>query len=116
MRATLKPPSNAISAAQVATDFAQHFGLRVGEGETQLFEKRFDQMIVARAGQSGGAGLKSSAAPLYLHLQFNKLVEREPSPGDLRVRDLVREMQQANRAGARNGSGRQRHPAGGGAG
>ena len=44
-------------------------------------------------------GLKSFTAPLNLQLQFNKLVESEPSPGDLRVRNLVREMEHANRAG-----------------
>ena len=88
-------------AAQVATDFAQHFGLGAGEGEAEPPEKRFDDMIVAAARQAARIRLKIRATTLNLQLQFEEFVESEFLPRDFDVGHRLREMKHTNRVGAR---------------
>ena len=86
--------------AHVRADFSQHPRLRVRELEAKLREKRLDEMIVTGASQSLRAGLKLFPSRLNLQLQRYEFIQRETLPREFHIRQLLREMNHANRVGA----------------
>jgi hypothetical protein len=96
----LQQTAHRMRAAHVRADFAQDAGLRSGEFETELREERFDEVVVAGAGEGFGAGFKFFAPRLDLDLQLDELIEREPLPREFHIGQLLREMNHAHGVGA----------------
>ena len=85
----LQQPPHRVRAGQVLAQLAQDFGLRLGQLEAEPGEKGLDEMIVAAARQRPGLGLEVPPAKLYLPLQLDELVQRQPPPRQLGVRERL---------------------------
>ena len=94
---SLHQPSHRVRAAQIAAQLAQHSGLGCGEFEIEQAQKRFDQPIVAAAGQSARLRLEILSPPLDGHLQVQKLVEGQALSSLLRVGQFLWEVQLTHR-------------------
>ena len=96
----LQQPPHRVRSGQIPAQFPQDFGLRLRQLKTESGKEGLDQVIVPAARQRRGLGLEVPAAKLDLPLQFHELIQREPAPRYLGVREGFREMQHANRLGA----------------
>src|SRR2546429_406577 len=83
-----------------SAELAQTPGLGFGQRESELFEKGFDQMVVARARQTFRIRKEVFAPPLDRHLQFEEFVQGQPLARDFRIGHFFRKMEQVDRIGA----------------
>ena len=83
----LQQPPHRVRAGQVLAQLAQDFGLRLGQLEAEPGEKGLDEMIVPAARQRPGLGLEIPPATLDLPLQLDELIQRQPPPRQLGVRE-----------------------------
>jgi len=96
----LQQPPHRMRAAHVLADFAQHLRLRTGKLETEPGKKRFDEAVVAAARQRRCVRFKIFPPGPDLNLQFNELVQRQPSPCNFDVGQFLREMRHVDGVGA----------------
>ena len=97
----LQQPSHRVRAGQVLAQLAQDLGLRFSQLKAEPGQEGLDEMIVAAARQRPGFGLEIPPATLNLPLQFNELIQRQPPPRQLGISQGLREVQHADRPGAR---------------
>ena len=98
---TLHEPAHRKRAAHVATQFTENFCLRLGQLEAELAQEGFDESIVARARETRCQGLQIFATTLNRNLEFSELIEREPLPGDIDIRKLLRKVEHVDGVRAR---------------
>ena len=80
--------------------------MRAGELEAEPRQKRFNVPVVAAARQCLRAGLERFTPLLNLPLQFDELIQRQPSPRDFDISQFLGEMRHVD--GVRAGGQRSR--------
>ena len=103
---SLQQPPHWMQAGHVFAQLPQNLGLRFGQFETQLCEKRLHEAVVPAARQTSRFGFKILAPEEHLQLQCDKLVQRQSPPRRLFVPGFLREMEQPDRLGASQELGR----------
>jgi len=101
----LEQPPHGVGAGHIAAQLAQDAGLRAGQREAQPRQKGFDEPVIAGARPGAGPGGEVLPPKLNPPLQRQELLERQPPPGQFRLRRVVREVQPADGLGARGQRG-----------
>ena len=93
----LQQSPHGMHPAHVRADLPQYFRLRAGKLKIQFGEEWLYQMIIAGTRQRLRDQFKFFASPLYLHLQGDEFIQRQPLPRDECVRHLFRKMDHSHR-------------------
>lgn len=96
----LQQSAHRMPRTEVRADFSEHFGLRVGEFESETFEERAHQVICTGTGQGGRARFPCAATFLNRELQRDELVQREPPSRSFDFIRLLGKVNHPKRLGA----------------
>src|SRR5215472_6303126 len=75
---SLKQPAHRMHTRHIRPKLPQDFSLRLRQSESQSREERFDQAVVAAAGQASRFYLKIPPPVSHPDLQVQKLIKRKP--------------------------------------